>query len=365
MMAKKRKILAICNTPFQIVIASHILHTYYKDSEVDILVSDGIRGGEQLADNARKTNAFRRVLYIHNRKTFLTEKGWMAKIRYARGRAGEVIRCHQLARTLANERYDELLFTNISILTKLLTTSLLRVNPQCKICIFEEGMITYTQTYAAGDAPHSLYRRLCDREGLLAKVSRVYLRHPEFLRWDVGRAQIFTLPPINPNDWELISMLNKIFDYEHCPDRYDRRIIFFEESHNFEGFNVPDVDIVNRMAEKVGKENIMIKIHPRNPVNRFAELGYKTNKDTAVPWEIIMLNEHFSDTIFVTISSGAVVAPYLYLDMQSRCYSLLNCLEHRPGYMNGDLGDIMNQLYASSPDIFIAPTSLNDFLQQL
>lgn len=171
MMAKKRKILAICNTPFQIVIASHILHTYYKDSEVDILVSDGIRGGEQLADNARKTNAFRRVLYIHNRKTFLTEKGWMAKIRYACGRAGEVIRCHQLARTLANEGYDELLFTNISILTKLLTTSLLRVNPQCKICIFEEGMITYTQTYAAGDAPHSLYRRLCDREGLLAIIA--------------------------------------------------------------------------------------------------------------------------------------------------------------------------------------------------
>ena len=79
----------------------------------------------------------------------------------------------------------------------------------------------------------------------------------------------------------------------------------------------------------------------------------------------LMLNEHFSDTIFVTISSGAVVAPYLYLEMQSRCYSLLNCLEHRPGYMNGDLGDIMNQLYASSPDIFIAPTSLNYFLQQL
>ena len=80
MMAKKRKILAICNTPFQIVIASHILHTYYKDSEVDILVSDGIRGGEQLADNARKTNAFRRVLYIHNRKTFLTEKGWVVSL---------------------------------------------------------------------------------------------------------------------------------------------------------------------------------------------------------------------------------------------------------------------------------------------
>ena len=46
--------------------------------------------------------------------------------------------------------------------------------------------------------------------------------------------------------------------------------VVFEESHSFEGFEVPDVEIVDKVANKVGRNNIMIKIHPRNPYNRIS-----------------------------------------------------------------------------------------------
>ena len=138
--------------------------------------------------------------------------------------------------------------------------------------------------------------------------------------------------------------------------------VVFEESHSFEGFEVPDVEIVDKVANKVGRNNIMIKIHPRNPYNRFSQLGYKTNKNVSIPWKIIVLNQSFEDKIFVTISSGAVISPSLYLGLPCVSYSLLNCLSERSGYMNGELGYMMQGIYDKYPSIFVALESLESFL---
>ena len=59
-----RRILVICNTPFQFMVITHILSIYYKDYEVDIVVSNQFRGGKRVAENARKL--FRNVYYIKN-----------------------------------------------------------------------------------------------------------------------------------------------------------------------------------------------------------------------------------------------------------------------------------------------------------
>lgn len=56
------------------------------------------------------------------------------------------------------------------------------------------------------------------------------------------------------------------------------------------GAGVNDVELIEALADKVGKQNMMVKIHPRNPVNRFEKLGYKTNHNTAIPWEVIVMN---------------------------------------------------------------------------
>ncbi|MDO4191300.1 MAG: polysialyltransferase family glycosyltransferase [Bacteroidales bacterium] len=362
---RRQSVLLVCNTPFQVVMAVHVVRLYYPNADVDLLLSDGIKGGEWLAENAQKTNAFRTVIFLHNRRTFLTNKSITAKLRYACGRGYELFNNRRLSTRVATTHYDVLLFNNTSIFVKMLAVRLRRHNPNCRICIFEEGMSTYSHMYTDGDATTTFYRRFFDHEGLLAKVDTLYLCHPELLCWQPSRANIVTVPLISAADRPLVELLNGIFDYASCRDRYDRHVIFFEESHSFEGFAVPDVEIVERIAEKIGKDNIMVKIHPRNPVNRFAERGFKTNVDTAIPWEIIMLNTAFTDTVLVTISSGAVIAPFLYMGIQSRCYSLLNCLSERPGLMKTDLGELMLRVYAAHPDIFVAPTSLDEFIDAL
>jgi hypothetical protein len=37
-------------------------------------------------------------------------------------------------------------------------------------------------------------------------------------------------------------------------------------------------------------------------------------------------------------------------------------VEERPGYMNGELGDMMQRIYNKYPEVFVAPESMESFL---
>lgn len=359
-MNEKASILVVANTPFQIVVACHILQLYYPQAEVDLGISNGIRNAENLVKQARETGAFRKVVYLKNRKRFA--KGPLSK---PLAWFGNVCSNYRIACSLSKSKYDLFLFSNISVLTKLLTTKLRRRNSQTRIQLFEEGMSTYTQRFACGDAPSTLYRRWVDNKGILDSLDKLYVFNPAFLAWKPTNGRVQELPRISPKDAAFRKLINQIFDYAHCRDKYDKKLIFFEESHALEGFDVPDVEMVGQIANKLGKDNIMVKIHPRNPYNRFAELGYKTNIDTSIPWEVIMLNEHLTDKILVTISSGSVIYPYLYIGIPATSYSLIRCLKEAPGLMKGEMGKLMEKVYATYPDVFKAPASMDEFLSEI
>ena len=101
----KPSVLLICNTPFQIMMACHIATLYYKDYDVDITISEGIKGGETLAKNAQKVTLFRRVFFIKNKKTFLSSPSILGKCKYVCGRIREVWNNWTIAKNLAKNNY--------------------------------------------------------------------------------------------------------------------------------------------------------------------------------------------------------------------------------------------------------------------
>ena len=116
---------------------------------------------------------------------------------------------------------------------------------------------------------------------------------------------------ISDNKAEITKTLNAIFNYNSIHDKYDEKVIFFEESYVADGIIVNDIELVECLAKIYGKENIIVKIHPRNPENRFKKLGYKTNVDTNIPWEVIALNIDLDTKILVSMTSTAVVSSFL------------------------------------------------------
>ena len=354
------RILVICNTPFQFVVIAHILSLYYKGYEVDIVISNQFRDSWRVVENAKKSKLFRKVYHInnvaHKRGNFLSRQlDFMRRT---------ILSCWCAIR-IGQTKYDDILFSNIQIFTKVLISVARRRNKECRIHIAEEGLGTYSKLYGDSDSPHTLYRKYIDKQGVFAKLSTLYLFNPQFLMWDFPQNKICKLPLLDACNSTFMNMLNFLFDYKQCKDKYDKKYIFFEESYYAEGEEVPDVEIVNQIAEKIGKENIMVKVHPRNPQNRFKQLGYKTNEDSFIPWELIVLNQDMRDKVFITIASGAAINPYLYMGLPITSYSLLNCLKPRPGIMSTSVGDIMAKAYATYPEYLVAPSSLDEFLDML
>ena len=364
--SKNRNVLIVCNTFFQILVATYIRLKLYEDDTVDIIISNHSNDSEQIAENTRKTGIYSNVIFVRNKKTKKYGTGLLHTISYIFRRAIEIIRNEIIVRRIARkERYDVLFIANISIFTILLYNHLLKKNKKLQLNLFEEGLSNYSRFYTYADNPDSLHRKWVNKKGIINSLHKLYLFNRQYLEWNVPDAEIVQLEKINIHDKSFSNIINTIFGVAEMIDKYDRKIIFFEESHFADGFEVPDVELVNQIAGKFGKENIMIKIHPRNKINRFAALGYKTNVNTNIPWEVIVLNQDLSDKILVTISSLSVLNPYLYFGITSQSYSLLNCLKEKPGYMKGELGDFMQKVYESHPDLFLAPQTIDNFLTSL
>jgi hypothetical protein len=106
-------------------------------------------------------------------------------------------------------------------------------------------------------------------------------------------------------DTELRTNMFKAFDYEYVEIK--QKYIFMEECFSEDLGNNNDIQIVEHISNIVGKENIIIKRHPRNKENRFAKLGYFTMEQQSVPWEIFALDSRNNNHILISFSSGAAL----------------------------------------------------------
>lgn len=69
--------------------------------------------------------------------------------------------------------------------------------------------------------------------------------------------------------------------------------------------NAADTVMLEDIAKIVGKENIIVKRHPRCQHDRFTERGFKVLTDSRFPWEITLLNEDARHHVLISLSSTA------------------------------------------------------------
>ena len=75
-----------------------------------------------------------------------------------------------------------------------------------------------------------------------------------------------------------------------------------------------------------------MKTHPRDPRNIYEENGFKVDKNSAIPWEVIQLSGDFSDKVFLTATSGSVLAGSFLSEKPTRTlytYPLCDLSHHR------------------------------------
>lgn len=343
----------ICNTVFQVLVATWINHIYFHGGkETDIIISNHMNNGRNISDRMRRYGEFSDTYFVESLDVarYNVPQGYVAYIKK------EFDPCSYIKRIFDFDvNYDHIFISNLDGFSKLFFSAVSKQNPNVSVHIFEDGLSTYSKLFGSWfrdsgrpdyDLLHTVfYDYMCRKKYIKDYVKDVWLLTPEFLQWDPG-VPVKTVEKINPKDEVYLEICNKVFGYYDSKDEYDKKYIFMEESFFAEGKEIPDVELVNKIAERVGKENIMVKIHPRNPVNRFEKLGYKTNVDTGIPWELICMNmTDLDEKILLTVSSNSILNPIMIFGIPVRAFSLYGVINQ----LNGSTG--VNEIGSSVWDI--------------
>ena len=337
-----KRVLITCCTPYQLLVAAQVLYAYYPDCQADLIVTDQMSGSRKVFEACRDSGRFGHVYYLEEKRLNNLPRGENLKnivkgALFPQGLLEDFLRLEQA--------YDVFLFSNISLMNQYLILGLKRKNPQVQWFLFEDGASTYSSQ--VGGLVLSASPKVRMQLYAVQKLSGVYLFHPEELSWKAP-CPVYGLP--GKYAPETLAFLNRAFQYDSMPDRYDRPVLFFEESYPCDGVEIGDVALMDRVAELVGKENIFVKIHPRNRENRFEQAGYATNRDTAMPWELIVLNSSFERTLFMTVGSSAATNPYTIFGIPAKVVFLCELVEDKSKLRNGVL-DQTKKVCRDRPDL--------------
>ncbi len=337
-----KKALFVCNTVYQVFVVVWIKYTYFKNEKCDIIISNHMNGYKNIAQNIEKTGLFDSIYTVDSRSYVQHPnkeyKNFSDKILCYRFPEREIKRFIKL-----NSKYEQLFVSNYDRFSALLFDVLKRRNKKMIINIFEDGIATYSTitrdyyneiNYINNKKIKFIISCIFRKRLIQNNVDTMYLFNAEMSEWNPG-CNLFEMKKINREDDEFRSIVNIIFDYEKMTDTYEEKYIFFEESFYAEFKYMKDVEIIEQIAAIVGKDKLLIKIHPRNPENRFEKLGYKTNKDTFVPWEVIAFNDKkLGSKCLISISSSSIITPNHVFNTDVKAYSILNCLEEKPAVLN-------------------------------
>ncbi len=315
---KSKHILMIVNTYFQLIVAISLKLNNLKDDNVDIIISDRSRDSDLIYNNIKKQNIFENCYKANINFVSKHKKNYIHKIL-------RLVNRNSILKHINMQKYeyDYLYFYNKDILSITVMNECLKNNQNLKICRFEEGFGSYlSETFLGTERLNQIINKLKIND----LTEFYYCYNPDLMLLD-EQFEYKKIFPLNRDDANLKNIINSVFGYDGSNEEYKEKYIFFEESFFCEKKKINDLELVLKIADIVGRENLLVKLHPRSKVDRFKEYGISTNKTIGIPWEVIQLNNDFSDKVFLTISSGSVLASKLYFNDNIKTYLLFNCTE--------------------------------------
>ncbi len=114
-----------------------------------------------------------------------------------------------------------------------------------------------------------------------------YCFYPQIYK---GYLKPVEVPMIQLNS-EICVALRKVFELDDKKLSYKYKYIFFTSVYDFEGGKpVGEYELVCKIADIVGKDNLLIKTHPRDTRTLYVDNGFNVDENSSVPWEAIQLS---------------------------------------------------------------------------
>lgn len=177
-----------------------------------------------------------------------------------------------------------------------------KVNKSVELNLYEEGICEYT-CYKKKSVSKALFSYFFFGKFYLSSAKKMYVYMPELVKCAWENIEIQKLELVRQD--ELVACFNRAFGYERTLLHDNKKIVILEQEFYGAGENEKQREIIDAIAESVGEDRILIKLHPRAPKDKYGEV-YKTI-DIKAPFEVVAMNEYVFDNIFVSVSSSAIL----------------------------------------------------------
>ena len=183
-----------------------------------------------------------------------------------------------------------------------------------KLSLYEEGACEYYTLGLSKSRARSIFSHFFFGHYYFEECDSLYVYNPGFVQNIWGNIEVKNIPNYSENI-EILNLLNNVFDYKEkllLPCR--EKVIILEQAFATENDEKNQEKLISHIAEIVGSENIIIKLHPRSGEGKYAG-KYRTIK-TSIPLELLIANEINIDKIFISVSSSATLNLKLIFDIE-------------------------------------------------
>lgn len=294
------KKLIICDTNYQLFVAIQLKLTLFAEECVDIWVSDHSRNMEKVCNNLREVGYFDNVKYINTKTNAYNtnvKKIIMDVISYG------ILDFYECDVDL----YEEIIFYGIDLNIYGIYNYYSSIGHHVVWSRFEEGLFSYETDFSFGRRVKltKRVREMLRKTDICNQISRYYCFFPE-LKMNKWKWDIIGIPQNMVCDKEFVNNFNKIYNY--IPSNIPQKYIFFASATDIEGNPYGETELVLELVEKYGKQNFLVKMHPRDNRNVYEQNGISVMRESFIPWEVMQLNMDMNDKMLLTSNSGAFIS---------------------------------------------------------
>lgn len=302
--------LIIANTYYQLIFSVQMKMTLFRNDDVTILISDHSNGAEKIEKIIAGLKLFNNSYHIKTRE-LLRERNWFLELKHFIDMSfkNKSKYSSPLLKELSDLFFDEIVVYNVGRDSIAFFYSLSKYNKNIKLSRYEEGILSYNNTIQRIANPKRVlidFVRMLQKKPQFTKSGEnFYCFYPELYKGELSPVKV----PLIDDNSETVDIIRRVFNVNLSENDYKEKYIFFTSVMDFEGEHpIGEYELVCRIAEIVGKENMLIKIHPRDRRNIYSDNGFKVDKNSSIPWEAIQLTGNFGDKVFLTATSGSVLS---------------------------------------------------------
>ena len=306
--------LFICCAPFHIFTATNIAYNNFKDSTKDIYITDHIEDNYRCYLELRDKGIFDNVYYIKVKNT--TQVSIISKYRIIR--YTKIILKYfdskNIIPQLNNKKYEEVLISSPDIVSEIVYYYYKKKNSNMKLYMYEEGTFAYNYFEYKINIFKKIFTKILYGRNIMEDHDGAYLYKPELSK-TYENYNIKKIDIISNKDFKSATVLNNIMGYkEEFKDKLNYKYIFMDQAFGVSDILNEGIDIFEKIISQVGKENSVVKLHPRTEANIYREICKAVS--IKAPYEIIAFNSDVNDKVLISIFSSACLNPKIIFNQE-------------------------------------------------